>query len=389
MSLQTPIYLDHHATTPLDPRVLEILQRTQRDHFGNPASANHAFGWAAAKLVEGARAEVAELIGAQAREIVFTSGATEANNLALKGVATSYRSRGGHFVTSVLEHEAVIEPLADLQREGFRLSTVGVGTEGIVAAEAIAAALGEDTLLVSLIAAQNEIGTLQPLREVGRLCRERGVLLHTDAAQAAGKIPLDVDDDGIDLLSLSSHKLYGPKGVGALFVRRRRPRVKLTAQQSGGGQEHGLRAGTLNVPGIVAFGAACRLAGESLVAEAARLRRLRERLWANLDARLSGVHLHGDRERRLPGNLNLSFAGIAAHRLLASLRLLAVSSSSACTSSESSPSRILKAIGVPDELASASLRIGLGRWTSEAEVDFAADKIVEAVTRLRAERVEH
>ena len=383
MTLRTPVYLDHHATTPLDPRVLALLQLVQRDHFGNPASAGHAFGWAAARLVEEAREKVAHLIGGTAREIVFTSGATEADNLALLGVAEAYGSGGGHVVTSNMEHEAVSGPLAEFARRGGRVTTIRAGSDGRVAAADIDSALQPDTILVSVITAQNEIGTLQPLARIGRICKERGVLFHTDAAQAAGRIPLDVQRDGVDLMSFSSHKIYGPKGVGALYVRRRDPRVTLAPLQFGGGQERGLRPGTLNVPGIAAFGEACHLAEKELTDEAERLRGLRDRLWGALDGALEGVYLNGSSEERLPGNLNVSFDGIRAHRLLGSLTVLAVSSSSACSSGETRPSAVLEAIGVPQELAMASLRIGLGRFTTAEEVDFAAAKIIEVVRKLR------
>ncbi len=384
MALQTPVYLDHHATTPIDPRVLGLLQRVQKDHYGNPASAGHAFGWAAARLVEEARERVAHLIAGTAREIIFTSGATEADNLAVLGVAEAYGSKGGHMVTSNLEHEAVRGPLAEFVRKGGRVTTVAADRDGLVSAREIASALQPDTILVSIMAAQNEIGTLQPLAPIGRICKERGVLFHTDAAQAAGRISLDVERDGIDLMSLSSHKIYGPKGVGALYVRRRDPRVALTPLMFGGGQERDLRPGTLNVPGIAAFGEACRLAEEEMTDEAVRLRGLRDRLWGALNGALDGVHLNGSNEERLAGNLNVSFDGIRAHRLLGSLTVLAVSSSSACSSIDTRPSAILEAIGVPRDLAMASLRIGLGRFTTDEEVDFAAEKIIEAVKKLRA-----
>ncbi len=383
MALRTPVYLDHHATTPIDPRVLEMLQRVQKDHFGNPASSGHAFGWAAARLVEEAREKVAQLVAGTAREIIFTSGATEADNLALLGVAEVYGSGGCHVITSNLEHEAVRGPLAEFVQRGGRVTTVGAGSDGCVDAVDVASALQRDTIMVSVMAAQNEIGTLQPLAQIGRICKERGVLFHTDAAQAAGRIPLDVERDGIDLLSLSSHKIYGPKGVGALYVRRRDPRVTLRPLMFGGGQERDLRPGTLNVPGIAAFGEACRLAAEEMNDEALRLRGLRDRLWAALDGALDGVYLNGSSEKRLAGNLNVSFDGIRAHRLLGALTVLAVSSGSACSSIETRPSAILEAIGVSGELALASLRIGLGRFTTAEEVDFAADKIIEVVRKLR------
>lgn len=388
MALPTPVYLDHHATTPIDPRVLEILERTQREHFGNPSSSGHAFGWAASKLVEEARRHVAHLIGASDREIVFTSGATESNHLALLGMAETYGQGSGHFVTTNLEHESVAGPVGEISRRGGRVSTVAAGTDGRVAVDSIARALEEDTFAVSVIAAQNELGTLQPLRKIGTLCKERGVLFHTDAAQATGKISLDVIRDGVDLLSLSAHKMYGPKGVGALYVRRRDPRVTLSPQMLGGGQERGLRSGTLNVPGIVAMGEACRLATEEMEAEAQRLKELRDYFWGRLSHSLTGVYLNGDREKRLPGNLNVSFSGLGPNRLLGALTVLAVSAGSACGSADAGPSAILTAIGIPADLAASSLRIGLGRFTTREEIDFAADTIIAAVQRLRAESLQ-
>jgi len=386
MPVRTPVYLDYQATTPLDPRVLARLETVQREQFGNPASSSHAFGWAAAKLVDQAREEVAALLGGSAREIVFTSGATESNNLALKGVAARYGAHGNQLITTNLEHEAVTAPLVQLATQGWRVTTVPAAGDGRVDPVDIAAAVTDETVLVSVIAAQNEIGTIQPVAEIGAVCKERGVLFHTDAAQAVGKIPVDVQADGVDLLSLSSHKLYGPKGVGALYVRRRDPRVALEPQITGGGQERGLRSGTLNVPGIVALGEACRLARVEMTREATRLTELRERLWHKLQAGLDGLFLNGSASLRLPGNLNVSFSGVVAPFKLSSLTVLAVSSSSACSSGSSEPSPILAALGVSDELARASLRIGLGRQSTADEVDFAADTIIAAVTRIRGER---
>ncbi|MCP4574215.1 MAG: cysteine desulfurase [bacterium] len=385
MTVRTPVYLDHHATTPVDPRVLDLLARVQRQVFGNPSSANHAFGWSAARLVDRAREQVAALVGGTAREIVFTSGATEADNLALLGVAEAHADRGRHLVATNLEHEAVAGPLRILAERGWGVTSVAADRDGLVAPEDVAAALRPDTVLVSVIAAQNEIGTIQPLARIGRICKEAQVLFHTDAAQAAGRIPIDVAAWGADLLSLSAHKLYGPKGVGALWVRRRDPRVVLKPLLHGGGQERDLRPGTLNVPGIAAFGEACRLAAEELPADAQRLRELRDGLLARLQGELKGVHLNGACEPRLPGNLNVSFAGIRGGRLLGALTTLAVSAGSACASAKSGPSAVLKALGVPDDLAAASLRIGLGRGTTAAEVDYAAARIIAAVTKLRAE----
>ena len=383
MSISTPVFLDHHATTPLDPRVLTVLERVQREHYGNPASFGHAFGWAAARLVEEAREQVATLVGGQAREIIFTAGATEANNLALLGTARVWEKHRRHLVISGLEHEAVAAPAAALAGWGWELTVVSAETSGLLDPQRIADALRPDTALVSLMAAQNEIGTIQPLGVVGRICKERGVLLHSDAAQAAGRIPLDVQDLGVDLLSLSAHKMYGPKGVGALWVRSRNPRVTLEPLLHGGGQERGLRPGTLNVPGIAAFGEACRIAREEMPAEASRLRTLRDGLLDHLVRDLDGVHLNGAREPRLPGSLNVSIAGVRAHRLLGALTVLAVSSSSACSSAGTNPSEILRGLGRDDDLARASLRIGLGRFNSAQEIAFAGERIVEVVRDLR------
>jgi cysteine desulfurase len=383
--VHTPVYLDHHATTPIDPRVLDRFLAVARDHFGNPASESHAYGWAAARLVETAREEVAALIGATAREIVFTSGATEADNLALLGFAGAWTGRGRHIVTTNLEHPAVSEPLARLASCGWAVTTVPAGPDGVVPAAAVARAITPDTALVSVIAVQNEIGTVQPLAEVGAVCKARGVILHTDVAQAAGKIPLDVVADGVDLLAFSAHKLYGPKGVGALYVRRRDPRVALAPQVLGGGQERGLRSGTLNVPGIVAFGMACRLAQAEMAAEAARVGDLRDRLWRRLQAELPGVRLNGDAIRRVPGNLHVTFPDLPPGRLLPALTTLAVSVGSACSSAEPDASPALAAIGAAPQEARRSLRIGLGRFTTPDEVDYAATRIVEAVRHLREE----
>ncbi len=380
-----PVYLDHHATTPIDPRVLERFLEVARDHFGNPASESHAYGWAASRLVEAAREDVAALIGATAREIVFTSGATEADNLALFGVAGAWTGGGRHIVTTNLEHPAVSRPLAQLAAHGWQVTTVPAGANGIVAAAEVARALTPDTVLVSLIAVQNEIGTVQPLAEVGALCKARGVVLHTDAAQAAGKIPLDVVADGVDLLAFSAHKLYGPKGVGALYVRRRAPRVTLAPQILGGGQERGLRSGTLNVPGIVAFGLACRLARDEMAGEAARVGALRDRLWHRLRTALPGVRLNGDLTRRVPGNLHVTFPGLPPGRLLPALTTLAVSVGSACSSAEPDTSPALAAIGAAADEARRSLRLGLGRFTTTDDVDYAAARIVEVVQQLRDE----
>jgi len=383
VKIKTPVYLDHNATTPIDPRVLDFLEHAQREHFGNPASSHHALGWAAEKLVETSRQQVAELIGATPREIIFTSGATEANNLAILGTALAHGDPPRQMASSNIEHEAVSAPLDVLQAKGWSITRVSADGAGIISCDEVEENLGPETVLVSIIAAQNEIGTLQPLGDIGKICKSRGIWFHCDAAQAAGKIPLDVQQLGIDLLSLSSHKLYGPKGVGALFLRRRDPRVSLKPIQYGGGQERGLRPGTLNVPAIAAFGEACRLALQEMASESDRLLKLRHRLWHSLQQALPEAAINGCPERRLPGNLNVSFSGVRAHSLLGKLTTLAVSSSSACSSAESQPSTILQNIGLSDDLASASLRIGLGRQNTEDEVDYAAGKIIEVVKGLR------
>ncbi len=385
--MKTPIYLDNHATTPMDPRVLAVWERTARDHYGNPASSSHAFGWAAAKVVEIARDQVAALIGATPREILFTSGATEANNLALLGVARAYAGGGRDgLVTSNLEHPAVTAPLEHLSRhEAWRLTVIAAGNDGLLAVPDMAAVINRNTLLVSLIAAQNEIGTLQPVAEMGAVCHGAGALFHVDAAQAAGRVDLDVERDHLDLVSLSGHKIYGPKGIGALYVRRREPRVSLSPLFHGGGQERDLRPGTLNVPAIAAFGEACRLAGEEREEDNRRISALRERLWAAVRSGLADVQLNGHPTQRLAGNLNLSFGGVPAGRLVGALSVLAVSTGAACSSSDGQTSPVLAAVGVTPKLAAASLRLGLGRFTTAEEVDFAAEKIVAVVTRLRGE----
>ncbi len=379
-----PIYMDNNATTRTDPRVLEAMLPYFTEFYGNAASRTHSFGRQAEEAVEKARAEVAGLIGAHPREIVFTSGATESNNLALKGAVAMVRSRGRHVITAATEHHAVLDPLRRLQHEGFELTVLGVDRYGQVSVEQVREALTDQTILVSIMAANNEVGTLQPVRDIGRLCKERGVLFHTDAAQAAGKIPLDVEEMGIDLLSLSAHKMYGPKGVGALYVRRSNPRVRLEPQMDGGGHERGLRSGTLPVPLIVGFGRACVLCGEEMEAEARRLRDLREQLRAGIQDELEGVTLNGPPDQRLPGNLNLSFAWVQGEALLVSMRDVALSSGSACTSASVEPSYVLRAMGVPDDLAHGSLRFGLGRFTTPEEVQYVIGEVVRAVRHLRA-----
>lgn len=378
------IYMDNNATTRTDPRVVEAMLPYFTERYGNAASLTHSFGQEADEAVEQARQQVADLIGAHPREIVFTSGATESNNLALKGVAALDRPKGDHLITAATEHKAVLDPLRRLGREGFQLTVLPVDAYGRVTVEQVAQALTPWTILVSIMAANNEIGTLQPIRAIGRLCKERGVFFHSDAAQAAGKVPLDVEDMGIDLLSLSAHKMYGPKGVGALYVRRRDPRVRLEPQMDGGGQERGLRSGTSNVPGIVGFGVACELSRQEMPSEAVRLTALRERLRRGIQEELSEVILNGHPVERLPGNLNLSFAHIKGEALLMALRDVAVSSGSACTTASLEPSYVLKALALDDELAHAGIRFGLGRFTTAEEVDAVIEDVVRVVRYLRA-----
>ena len=384
MSLKLPIYMDHHATTPVALEVFEAMRPYFLEHFGNAASRNHSFGWAAEGAVEAARVEIARLIGCKPIEIVFTSGATESDNLALKGVAYAYREKGTHLITSQIEHHAVLDACKRLEKEGFHVTYVPVDRHGMVDPAAVAQALTPKTILVSIMLANNEVGTIQPLTEIGRLCKERGVLLHSDAVQGVGRIPVDVDAMGVDLLSLTAHKIYGPKGVGALYVRMGQPRVRLIPQMDGGGHEKGRRSGTLNVPGIVGLGKACELAGRLMAEEATRLTALRERLRNELCRGLDHLYLNGHPTQRLPGNLNMSFDFVNGEALLMSLKEVAVSSGSACTSASVQASHVLRAMGLGDELAHTSIRFGLGRSNTEEEVDYVCGRVVEQVTRLRA-----
>jgi cysteine desulfurase len=379
-----PIYLDNHATTRTDPRVVEALLPYFSEHYGNAASRSHAFGWAAAEAVEKARGEIAALINADAKEIVFTSGATESNNLALKGAAAMYRRQGNHLITVATEHRSVLDPCRRLEREGFEVTFLPVDRFGRVSPTQVAEAITERTILVSVMLANNEVGTLQPLATLGQLCKERRVLLHTDATQAVGKIAVDVEALQVDLLSLSAHKLYGPKGIGALYVRRRNPHVRLEPLLDGGGHERGMRSGTLPVPLVVGFGAACSLCQREMPAEALRLRELRDRLEARIMAEVEECFVNGHPEERLPGNLNLSFAHVQGEALLMALKTIAVSSGSACTSASVEPSYVLRALGVSDELAHGSIRFGLGRFNTLAEVDEASAAVAREVKRLRA-----
>jgi cysteine desulfurase len=378
------IYMDNNATTRVDPRVLEAMLPWFSEDYGNAASRQHAFGRKAEEAVEAARAQVAGLIGAGPREIVLTSGATESDNLALKGVMAAQRSRGDHLVTALTEHRAVLDSARALERAGFTITYLPVDRHGQVTAEQVEEAITPRTVLVSLMAGNNEIGTLHPLAAIGAVCKRRGVFFHSDAVQAAGKVPLDVEVMGIDLLSLSAHKMYGPKGVGALYVRRQAPRVRLEPLLDGGGHERGLRSGTLNVPGIVGFGRACELCQAEMAGEAQRLRGLCERLHQGIGAQVEGVSLNGHPRERLPGNLNLSFDFVKGEALLMGLRGVAVSSGSACTSASPEPSHVLRAIGLPDELAHSSLRFGLGRFNTPEEVDHVIAEVVRVVQQLRA-----
>jgi len=378
-----PIYMDNHATTRTDPRVVEAMLPYFSEHYGNAASRQHVFGRQAAEAVEQARSQVAELIGASPREIIFTSGATESNNLAIKGVAAMYRRKGNHIVTVQTEHHAVLDPCRRLEREGFHVTYLLVDRYGQVAPEQVAEALDEGTILVSVMAANNEIGTLQPITAIGRICKERGVFFHTDAAQAVGKVPLNVEEMGIDLLSMSAHKLYGPKGLGALFLRSRSPRVRPEPLFDGGGHERGLRSGTLPVPNIVGFGVACALCLAELPLEAERLTRMRERLRTGITERIEEVYCNGHPVERLPGNLNLSFAYLEGDAWLMSLKDIAVSSGSACTTASQEPSYVLRALGVSEDLARASIRFGLGRFNTAEEVEYAIRETVRAVANLR------
>ncbi len=377
----SPVYLDYQATTPVDPRVLETMLPWFTEKFGNPGSITHAYGREALAAVETARAQVAGLIGAEAREIVLTSGATESNNLAVKGAARFRREERDHVVTLATEHKCVLESALALEREGFRVTILPVEPSGLVDLATLEAALTDRTAIVSVMAAHNETGVLQPIAEIGALCRARGILFHTDAAQAFGKIPLDVGAMHIDLLSISGHKIYGPKGIGALYVRRR-PRARLQPLLDGGGQERGLRSGTLPTPLVVGLGAAADLAGQEMAVEGPRLAALRDRLLAGLRAELPGLRLNGDPVRRLPGNLNLAFPGAGALELMAACPGLALSTGSACTAAEVEPSYVLRAMGVPEAVAGASLRIGLGRFSTDQEVDFAIDALAGGVRKV-------
>ncbi|MGO9210044.1 MAG: IscS subfamily cysteine desulfurase [Terriglobales bacterium] len=380
--MKLPIYLDNHATTPLDPRVVDEMLPYFKEKFGNAASRSHQFGWEAEAAVEKAREQVARLIGASAKEIVFTSGATESDNLAIKGVAEAHRDKGDHIVTCATEHKAVLDSCKHLEKEGYRVTYLPVGKDGLIDLDDLKRALDDKTILVSIMFANNEIGVLQPIAEIGAICHERGILFHTDAVQAIGKVPVNVEQQNIDLASITAHKLYGPKGVGALYVRRKNPRVELAPMIDGGGHERGMRSGTLNVPGIVGLGKACELCREEMAAEPVRLWMLRDRLKAKIFAGLDDVYVNGSMEHRLPGNLNLSFANVEAEPLLMGINDVAVSTGSACSSAAIEPSHVLKALGAGD-LTHGSIRFGIGRFNTQAEIDYVAARAVETVKRLR------
>ena len=377
-----PVYLDYQATTPTDPRVVDAMLPYFTEVFGNPHSRSHIYGWQAEEAVEKARGQVAAIIGADPKEIIFTSGATESNNLAIKGVAHFYKERKNHIITCVTEHKCVLESCRHLQQEGFEVTYLPVQENGLVRLEDLEKAITDRTVLVSIMGVNNEIGVIQPLKEIGALCRSRSVFFHTDCAQAVGKIPLDVNEMNIDLMSISGHKIYGPKGIGALYVRRK-PRVRLQALISGGGQERGMRSGTLPTPLCVGLGVACEIAKNEMAAESERLRMLRDRFLEKIMADLPEVYLNGDLEHRIPGNLNLSFAYVEGESLVMGIKNLSVSSGSACTSASLEPSYVLRALGVSEDLAHTSLRIGFGRFTTEADVDYAVADIVQHVKRLR------
>ncbi|MBN1516847.1 IscS subfamily cysteine desulfurase [Candidatus Sumerlaeota bacterium] len=377
------IYMDYHATTPLDERALEAMLPYLREKFGNAASQTHRFGWDALDAVEAARVQTARILGARPEEIVFTSGATESNNLAIKGVCEKHAAKGRHIITVATEHKAVLDCFAQMEKRDFETTILDVRPDGLLDIEELRAALRDDTILVSVMAANNEIGVLQPIEEIGARCKERGVLFHTDAAQAVGKVPFNVENAKADLVSISAHKVYGPKGIGALYVRGKHPRVSLDCQLHGGGHERGLRSGTLNVPAIVGMGKALEIAQAELEEESRRVLALREKLRQGLAARLDHITVHGDLQRRLPGNLNVGFAYVEGETLLMRLDDIAVSSGSACTSADPAPSHVLAALGVSVDLAQASIRFGLGRFTTEEEVDYAIEKTVRVVRMLR------
>jgi cysteine desulfurase len=383
MAIKLPIYFDNHATTQVDPRVVEAMLPYFTDKYGNAASRNHEYGWKAEEAVENARGQIAKLINATPKEIVFTSGATESTNLAIKGAAEMYREKGNHIITQVTEHKATLDTCKRLEKNGYEVTYLAVQKDGRINLDELRKAITPKTILISIMYANNEIGVVQPIAEIGKIAKEKGVFFHVDGVQAVGKIPVDVQKDGIDLMSISAHKIYGPKGVGALYVRRKNPRVQLSSQIDGGGHERGMRSGTLNVPGIVGLGKACELCQQEMAAETTKLFALRERLRESIMSRLDETFINGSMEHRLPHNINISFAYVEGESLLMGINDIAVSSGSACTSATLEPSYVLKALGVGEDLAHTSIRFGLGRFNTEEEVDYVADRVVETVSRLR------
>lgn len=380
--LKLPIYLDNNATTPLDPRVLEAMMPYLTEVFGNAASRNHPFGWAAEEAVDYAREQIAGLINCDPKEIIFTSGATESDNLGIKGVFEMYSQKGNHIITATTEHKAVLDTCKHIEKLGGRVTYLPVNAEGLISLEELEAAMTPETILVTIMYGNNETGTIQPIREIAQIAHKHGALFMTDGTQAVGKIPVDVIADGIDLMAFTAHKMYGPKGVGALYVRRKNPRVKVTAQMDGGGHERGMRSGTLNVPGIVGLGKACELAKQEMAADTARLSAMRDRLEREL-LTLEESYVNGSREHRLPHVTNISFKYVEGEGLMMGVKDLAVSSGSACTSASLEPSYVLKALGLSDDLAHSSLRFGLSRFTTDEQIDYAINHVKEAVTKLR------
>ncbi len=381
--LKFPIFMDNHSTTPVDPRVLKVMLPYFSEKFGNSASRNHSFGWEAEKVVSNAREQISRLIHCHPKEVIFTSGATESDNLALKGVAAMYRSKGNHLITAVTEHKAILDTAKQLEKEGFDVTYLPVDSEGLIDLEELKTSITDKTILISIMLANNEVGVIQPISEIGKIAKENGVLFHCDATQGVGKIPVNVEEMGIDLMSFSAHKIYGPKGVGGLYVRKKNPRVRLSAMMDGGGHERGMRSGTLNVPGIVGLGMACEVSEKEMLEEGARLTRMRMRLQDFILENLDEVYLNGHPENRLPQNLNLSFAYVEGESLLMGLTEIALSSGSACTTATLEPSYVLRALGIGSDLAHSSLRFGLGRFTTDEEIDYVGKRVVETVKRLR------
>ncbi|HLJ29003.1 MAG TPA: IscS subfamily cysteine desulfurase [Candidatus Angelobacter sp.] len=382
-AVKLPIYLDNHATTPIDPRVLETMLPYLTNRFGNAASRNHQFGWEAETAVETAREQIAKLIGAKPKEIILTSGATESNNLAIKGVAEMYKQKGDHIVTVVTEHKAVLDSCKRLEKYGYKVTYLPVKPDGLIDLDQLQGAFTDRTILVTIMAANNEIGVLQPIEEIGKMCRQREVLFHSDTVQAVGKVPLDVTRMNLDLASLTAHKFYGPKGCGALYVRSENPSVQVSAMIDGGGHEYGMRSGTLNVPGIAGLGKACEIAQQEMPQESLRMAALRDRLRDKLTAQLDELLINGSMEHRLPGNLNMSFSYVEGESLLMGIQDVAVSSGAACTSAKLEPSYVLKSLGLSDDAAHSSIRFGIGRFNTEAEIDYVAERLVEVVSKLR------